>query len=394
MRFIPWSTRPKQIDLAVIAFAGDSITDQNSATNLYGTRGYASWLKYLTECPFDFVPRLVSAYDQNPDYDFGYGSYSPANFLNGKPSGDGVYPMTDIATADPNVVFVCLGSNTGSSDIASILAIWDQFIADGREVIGSEILPRKIGTFGYTSERLATCYANNATLKAAAAARGMLFAEWAHTVTETPGSDASLLYTSDGVHPNIQGAYRMGDYLRTFLAPYLPPAFSVPASGSPLWLTNNPYMTGDVSGGAAGFTFTGHASRSKVTDGDGTVWQRITSSQAFNASDTLRQSAGTTTAVAGDVVRGVCRVRPVASGWDITGLQLLLYSTVSGSTTLVRTDMYVTTQTAGLLFNPSAGLLMTPAYTVPAGATGLFTYLINHGSGTMDVRQLGAIKVG
>jgi hypothetical protein len=152
-------------------------------------------------------------------------------------------------------------------------------------------------------------------------------------------------------------------------------------------------MAGDVSGGATGFSFGSDVSaKSKVTDGDGIVWQRVTVTSGGGTQNT-RQTAGTNTAQAGDVVRAVCRIRGVSAGWAIRNIRLRMLR--QGDATVFRAgDMHPGTPDTGALELLGDGYLLGPKYTVPASTTNLFTYLNFWGSGSVDFREFGIIKVG
>ncbi len=386
--------------ISELALLGDSITDQNSDTQYYYSMGYAVRGLGKLGWPFTTEPRIVSAYTGVPDWTHGYGSYSPQNILNGNRNGDGVYPMQDITAADPDDVFVHIGSNTGSGDdTSSILQIWDTLRADGRRVFAAEILPRVNGAFGYNSAALAQCYATNANLKVAAQSRGIPFLEWASQITLGANDFADPIYFQDGVHPNNLGAQKLGASFASFISPFAGLPFSIPALGSPLWLTSNPYVTGNVSGLATGYTTSGATTtKSKVIDGDGTEWQRLTCSQSPNyASWTLRQSSGAGTFPAGDVVRVIAKVRGVSSGWDYKNVQVALYSTISGTTAIRIAGNFASNtfiSTLSKVDQAEEALLLSPPYTIPSNTTAMFSYLQGFGSGSVDIRQIGVIKVG
>jgi hypothetical protein len=382
-----------------LAIFGDSITGQNSlietgAASGFWAIGYAAWGMFYAGRQFDLAKRISSVSADAPDWDFGYGSYSASDLLNGNRSGDGVYPMTDLATADPESVFVFCGSNgvSGPTTTDSILEIWDTFRTAGRRVFAAEILPRTAAAFGYDATALAATYANNATLKAAAAARGIPFLEWASLVALAPGDYGDVQWMPDNVHPGTRGAQRLGIAFAEFISRYFKNDFATPAIGSASWLTGNPGMSGDVSGGATGFTFGADVTaKSKVTDPDGTVWQRVSFSGATGAQNT-RQTSGTNTAQTGDVVRAVCRIRGVSADWAIRNIRLRLLR--QGDATLFRSgDMHASSPDATAIELLPDGYLLGPEYTIPAATTNLFTYLNFWGSGSLDIRELGIIKV-
>jgi hypothetical protein len=382
-----------------LAIFGDSITAQNTIneTNLFAgfsASGYATWGMFYAGRQYDLAKRISSVSSDAPDWDFGYGSYSASNLLNGNRSGDGVYPMTDLATADPESVFVFCGSNgvAGATTTDAILEIWDTFRAAGRRVFAAEILPRTAAAAGYGPTELAATYANNVTLKAAAGARGIPFLEWASLVATEPGGYGDPEWMPDQVHPGTRGAQRLGIAFAEFISRYFKNDFATPAIGNAAWLTGNPGMSGDVSGGATGFTFGSDVTaKSKVTDPDGTVWQRVSFSGATGAQNT-RQTSGTNTAQTGDVVRAVCRIRGVSADWAIRNIRLRMLR--QGDATIFRAgDMHMTTPDTDPLELLPDGYLMGPEYTIPASTTNLFTYLNFLGSGSVDFREFGIIKV-
>jgi hypothetical protein len=323
---------------------------------------------------------------------FGYGGFSAADFLNGN---GGVFPMNDVAAADPSDIFLCLGSNANvGASLADILTIWDTWTGQGRRVFGSEVLPRASSASGYTSEKLAETYALNAALKLAASERGIPFLEWASVIAEEPGGFGNLSYIPDGVHPGILGADVLGEAWANFMAPYCGDPYQPPADASAEWVTANPYMAGDVSGGATGWTFNGagHASKSKITDPDGTVWQRIGVSGASTTSALLRQTSGAGSWAVGDVVRPVARIRGVESGWSITNIRLV--GVKIGTPNVVGTSGDQQTTSLDGVRLPMTGTLYGAEYTIPADATGMHCYLYASGTGSFDVTACGLVKVG
>lgn len=402
-----WTARK----ITSLALFGDSITDQNStvATSnpngvLEQSLGYAVNALFLLEHPFDLVERTTSAYVDNGDRDFGYGSYSAQQLIDGNRSGDGVYPLTDLANADPDDVFVFAGSNPDTDTVGALVELWDTFTAAGRRVFAAEILPRGENASGYDGTELANCYTYNVLLKAAAQSRGIPFLEWADAIALGPGdfADESLLNASDHVHPNRRGAELLGARFAAFIEPFCGAAYSLPVDGDAAWVTINPYVAGDSSGLATGFTKTnpagGTTTASKISDGDGTVWQRLVISQpgTYNAV-TYRQSSGTSgTFAVGDIVRPVCRVRGDASGWDIKAFHIIIYDKVATVTTARNSGMYdyATSLSSKPTLEVADGLILGPPYTIKADTTDIYTYFQAWGSATIDIRQIGLIKVG
>jgi hypothetical protein len=379
--------------LGNLAIAGDSITAQNTGVlvgtgnNSFRSDGYATVARRKLLGAFELTKKTSTASADGLDWDFGYGAFSAADFLNGKSS---VFPMDDIAAADPDTVFVFLGSNASESASTDIIAIWDQFREDGRRVLAAEVLPRHSTAAGYDAGALAETYALNAILKAAAASRNIPFLEWAALVVEEPGGYGSLVNFPDAVHPGIVGANVLGTAFADFVSPYCGDPFAIPADGNAAWLTGNPYLTGDSSGGATGWTFPAQVTaRSKITDADGTGWQRVTLTSATNA--IIRQTAGTNTAVAGDIVRPVMRIRGIESGWALQNVHVRLYH---GGTDAGFHSADGIKATYSEITEVLDGLFLGPEYEIPAEFSGLYTYIYSTGSGTYDFRQAGVIKVG
>jgi hypothetical protein len=373
-----------------LAIAGDSITQQNGDAEGFLGRGYAACGRALLGAGFDFVQKVSTAHSGGLNHNFGYGSYSAANFLNGNREGDGVYPMNDVAAANPQNIFVCLGSNASNTSAADIIAIWDTWRAAGRRVFAAEVLPRHSTSSGYDSTKLADTYALNATLKAAAASRKIPFLEWASSIAESPGGYGALEYIPDAVHPGIRGASVLGEKFAEFFAPYVKTPYVLPTDGNSAWVTGNPYMAGDVSGRATGWTGTGvNLSYSKISDSDG-VWQRITAAGA-STSQFIRQSSGVGSWAVGDIVRPVARVRAVSEGWAIQSVAIRAVKVGTPTVVGVSHDLDHTTVDGVRL--PFSGILLGPRYTIPADATGMFTYLYVAGTGSVDVRQVGLVKI-
>lgn len=375
-----------------LAIAGDSITAQNGTTTGFNARGYAACGRVLLNAGFEFVNKVTTNHSDGLNYTFGYGSYSAADFLNGNRLGDGVYPMQDVAAADPENIFVCLGSNPSETTVADILTIWDTWLAAGRRVFAAEILPRGSAAQGYDAAKLAACYSINAILKAESAARKIPFLEWASSFAESPGGYARAEYMYDAVHPNILGASVLGERFAAFFAPYVRIPHTPPPEGSSKWVTNNPYMAGNSSGLATGFSSSGASiTGSKVTDPDGTVWQRVHAASAINTSH-IRQSNGAAGFWSvGDVVRPVARVRAVLDGWALQNVRLAAVKIGAPTNTNISHDMNSITLDG--VRQPFDGILYGPPYTIPADATAMSSYFYVSGTGSVDVRQLGLVKV-
>ena len=388
----------KVTDLAIF---GDSITAQNTDNNgttvFYSPKGYATVAQILNGYAFNLVKKVSTAHVDGIDYDFGYGAYSASDLLNGK---SGVFPMADIAAADPKDVFVFCGSNgvAGAATTDSILGIWDTFRAAGRRVFAAEILPRCLGASGYGAPELAATYANNVTLKAAAAARGIPFLEWASSVALSPGGYGDPQYMPDFVHPGQKGADVLGAQFAAFMAPYVGPSFVIPADGDSRWRTGNPYVAGNVSGIATGYTATGYTG-SKVTDGDGTVWQRLNINSATTNEKIFRQTSGSGTFQNGDIVVPIVRVRGNSTDWGtIKNVQISLYRNEGAGIVRVSAGNYITNNSgidASPASSPINGFIMGTPVNVTGSTTQLFTYFAVLGTavGQFDIRQIGALKI-
>ena len=387
-------TKWLNLEINALALAGDSITQQNGTAAYSQAVGFATNAAMLSNGALKFLNKVTTAHSGGLNFNFGYGAYSAADFLNGNRAGDGVYPMTDVAAADPSDVFVFLGSNASITSLADILTIWDTFRAAGRRVFAAEVLPRHSTAAGYTSTKLAETYALNDALKPAAAERKIPFLEWASLVAESPGGFGSLTYMPDAVHPNILGAEVLGEAFYNFLAPWLPDPFEPPVDGSAAWVTDNPYMTGDVSGVATGWNLTAAniTAKSKVVDPDGTVWQRVTMSAGNNI--ICRQSAGAGPWAVGDTIVPVMRIRAVEAGWAFHNVENRITKTGSPSNTAAGGGMYSGAPTTVQVRQPMNGLIVGHPYVIPADATGIYNYIYAHGNGgTFDFRQAGCFKI-
>ena len=96
---------------------------------------------------------------------------------------------------------------------------------------------------------------------------------------------------------------------------------------------------------------------------------------------------------AGDVVRGVARVRSVASGFDADSIYTYVNMLVGGNNISTQALSYISNKGTGLL-DPVDGLFMTPEIIVPASVTQMnMTLMFGANACSFDVRQFGIFKV-
>lgn len=389
---IAFSTRTSRRRAFRLLCLGDSITDQNSSL-LYGfeSAGPVARARALLRGRLEMVPRVFSAHSSNGDWDFGYGAYSASDVLNGK---TGVFPMSDIKAAyqDTDAVFVHLGSNPAGSvaaTVAAITAIWDAIIADGLEVFAAEVLPRA-ASFG--AGVAADIIAVNAALASEAESRNIPLLTWHGNFADGSGYCSTALF-SDGVHPNATACQRLAVLLADFLDPLIGGSYLRLPDPKTAWLTGNPYFTGDDASVPTAWTAPAEASAYAVTlDAEGR-WKRITNtnSPATYTVSTYRQTSGVGTWKIGDRVRGVCRIRGVASGWDFKAVELRMVKTGGTTESIYAHHTFSASSEPSIMDVYGDQYLITPEYVIPSTATAMFTYLNLYGSGSVDVQCCGIL---
>ncbi|WP_367871890.1 SGNH/GDSL hydrolase family protein [Luteolibacter sp. Populi] len=237
------------LPIAKVALVGDSIT-AGTSHRVYNSTGAnfapGGWGTAFRSTLGHKVSLL--RYTATGENDFAVSGVQSSGFLTGGSSRD---VWTAALGSEADTILILLGANdiASSSSAAAaatrIIALWDEARTAGKQVIGLEILGVRAdhGVAASFREKQLAC---NATLKAAAAVRGIQWVEWAHVLDEDGNGFSDSKFVFDNVHPNIYGGITLGRYLATQVSSRAvgPPFLTIPPSADPSWITPNPYTAG------------------------------------------------------------------------------------------------------------------------------------------------------
>ena len=408
---------------------GDSITDRMSLRNsdydyvAMSTDGWGAALEALSMQRIRSVARGVTGISGSPppsnDRDHGYSGINAAQYRLGAAAGPGaewlnaVVPVTLAKATNPDVFIVHIGTNdigeSAATIAARVQALWADLATTGKPVIGTDILQRGATYSGWNATLRDKVNAVNAILRTTWRANGCVaYRQWDDLIDkDVNGYAVATEFPNDQLHPTQRVGHKLGKDLLGFLSEFIAGTSpTIPAAGSGLWVTPNSQVSGNQGDGRAtswagiGITIGSNATPSKVTDGDGTVWQRLTLSAAIGFSQAGLYSRITSGIPAsGTRVRATARVRlpspsalssislqcqqvgaPQASDWHdlfgrgggttiasplIHGDEYLLYSepfTVQSSVTQLWCAVCFTSSAVGAVYDfREAGIYLDPA---------------------------------
>ena len=317
------------------------------------------------------------------------------------------------ALASPaDVVIIMIGANdlsngsTAAVTITRILALWDEALAAGKQLIGIEILGVRSdhpGAATFPAKQVTT----NAALKAAAAARNIQWIEAARVLDLDSDGFSDGKFLADTVHPNILGSITVGDYIASQISSRCAATsfFTIPAAASPLWQTLNPYGAGTVGNNQTATNWSVTTAGTGVavvknlisrTDGIPGNWQELVISGMLDAEIQISNPTAFVqvyapnfafTATSGDKFVSVTEFQQIDPFW------------------LTHASCYFNGEKAGdwspngslgssTVAKPAArsGLLLTPPFVWTAGATALAMTKI-FGNGTIRIGRTGIVKV-
>jgi hypothetical protein len=345
-------------------------------------------------------------------YGFCKGGLTAAQLLSG-----GYFDAAAASSAD--VVVVHAGTNDinaptdGPTTANLILTGLRKITAAGKIAVATTILPRDSTVF--TGTKL-TAYdqANLLIREFAAVEPGVVLCDWAPAMLDTngaaPSGSGASTWTSEGLHPNYLGGWRLGTVLAPVLDRIIPtqvPRDGLPSSNT-ISLTANPFAGGNVSGaptswsfGAVGTPTTQTKTIVARTDTMGGQWAQVATTAAVATTDgftySVPNSAGLgTTWNIGDTIFGTMEVQADLAGWDCRRLQLEV--TFTGSALSAATNYLssaaLAAQTTLMMPAPVNGLtFITPRIVIPVGATTVRAIMRFYGSGTIRISRLGLQKV-
>jgi len=251
----------------------------------------------------------------------------------------------------------------------------------------------------------------NDLIRANAVASGAVLCDWSGVISTDPTDDTALAdvaYMSDDVHPNYLGWWALGHFLAGVIQSdfAVPADFEFPASDDASWATGNPYMTGDVSGLATGWSVVGTptVTRSKTTDG----WQRLSCADGPNPGTNTVWTLERFIQVTDDSFDGrlfdfLIDLRPQSADWEIWHAEARLTCNNVDSGVIRRS--HIPTQTASVeiakISNvapiPERLVLRLPPILHPGGTSTdrrrITVQLLIYGRGTFDVVVMGARDV-
>jgi hypothetical protein len=284
---------------------------------------------------------------------------------------------------------------TGTKIAAKRRALWEEMIACGipaKNIIAIAITPFVDATNN------AICTEMNGVSVTDAAALGIT---WVPTPSAmVSGGQPVANYFRDNVHPNVIGAYTLGNAVATAMSPFVSTSkYTLPLSTDARWLNNNPYMTGTnavsgtrYSGDLAtnwSVPFAGTANTqttlSKFTDTEG-EWQRIVVTGSERNGGIVLQASCPNTIIAGTRYRMVMRVRG-------TGFYTFLAQAVNFSQTSQLngpgSDLFAANP---LDLGSFDGTWVGPVNIFPSGTQVPQIWFSASGQGTLDVRQVGFLR--
>lgn len=412
--------------LSTFIAVGDSITDRMSARDTpynavkMDCSGWGAALEMLSGQTIKSLARgstgLGGSVGGN-DRDYGMSGITAFGYRLGAAAGAGYewlgsyVPLNDVVAnaASADVIICHIGTNdVGGADAATvasrIFALWDALVATGKPVIGTDILQRCDAYAGWGTTERDKVDAINALLRAGASAHGLrAYRQWNDLITKDgSGYAATTEFPVDYLHPTQRVGFKLGQDLADFLAPYIAGAApTIPASGSASWVTPNPYVTGGTtlatSWTAASLgTLNTDYTVAKVTDGDGTVWQRLTkiTAQAF---ETVGLYARITSGIpsAGTVCRACARIR-VPEGQSMQSIAVMVQQVNAP-----QANDYLECLSHGGATSASSplpaveGLFVSDEFQIQSGVTQVWILIAlkNAGSAYFDFRQAGVFKV-
>ena len=199
-----------------VAFVGDSITDQGSASLLdLRARGYYGWAQAFNRQRWTIAPNTAGS-----RLAFATSSASTATIVTN-------HMAAALASGADTIVWHSgqndrgPGSLTAAQAATNMRDVWATIKAAGIRPVATTLT----GVKGALSGAPQTWILDfNALIRTHAAADGVLLCDWA-TVNNVGGADNAVLdaayaITADDIHPNSTGSSRMGRVLAATLAPF------------------------------------------------------------------------------------------------------------------------------------------------------------------------------
>lgn len=145
--------------------------------------------------------------------------------------------------------------------------------------------------------------------------RGAILCDWAGVLSTDPEDDEALVdqnWLADNIHPNAQGRIQLAKFLQGVIQSNFitPKPFKLPLADDPSWVLPNPYLEGENSGIATGWSLYGNAVEKSASKA-GPNTQSIFVTSAFGALKSAsfqRHIQVKDDSLDGKVLRPICRV--------------------------------------------------------------------------------------
>ncbi len=381
---------------------GDSITDVSSYRDPSGilqpaAYGWATPLAALLGQRLR--PLAVTNARKNAELDNGYSGIQAGQYnFTGR---DGVNPFNSaVALNTPNTVYLI---HIGTNDIwagesaevtaAKVVRLWKDFVTAGCKVVGTSILPRTVKQYAWTAELRDKVVAINSILASSWRSAGLIgFRDWYSLIDlDASGFAQDWEFPFDGIHPRDRVSWKLANDMAGFLAPRVAgPDPNIPANGSPKILSLNPEMAGESSVANSWIASGTNLNLTKITDPNGTVWQRLSASQTtMDGYSTLYQSIPTAKVPPGSTVRISCRARFKSQGNGSSGIEI--GSSFYGASKRVVSALVPHYYDAPGVAIPDLGecVFLSEPFIVPPEVSSYISLNIGiFGSGILDVRDL------
>lgn len=402
---------------------GDSITDRSTNRNTpydfieTNPSGWGATLRIISGQRLQGILRGATGLTEVPgnDRDYGYSGINADQYLNGLGPGWSIPSYvaveaveTAAASAPAGTVIVChIGTNdlpsVSAATVASrVQALWTRLVATGLPVVGTDILQRGATYSGWNATLRDRVNDTNALLRAAWRSAGLAaYRQWDDLIDkDVDGYAATTEFPVDQLHPTQRTGFRLGVDLWELFSPHVTATpFTIPASGSASWVTPNPYVTGGTTlatsweANSLGTLNTDYTV-AKVTDGDGTVWQRLTRITAqANGLVGLRARITSGIPASGTVCRVTARIR-MASGQPAQAVAVQVQQVNAPQAN----DWMDTVSKGGVVGQTSPirelsadWRFLSEKFTVQSGVTQLWILIAiqTSGSATIDFREAG-----
>lgn len=421
---------PFPVPVTHILEVGDSITDRstnfNTAYSALETNpsGWGAALRIVSGQRLQGIMRGATGSSAVPglDRDFGYSGINSQQYLLGPGANPGAewlnghVPIEAVeaaaASAPAGTVIVChIGTNdlsgaTATTTAARITALWARLVATGLPVVGTDILQRCAAYSGWTTTLRDRVNETNTLLRAAWRSSGLAaYRQWDDLLDKDgSGYAAATEFPVDFLHPTSRTGFRLAVDLWELFQPYVTASpYVIPASGASSWVTPNPYVSGGTTLATSWElsslgTLNTDYTVAKVTDGDGTVWQRLTriTPQSFEQVG-LRARITSGIPSSGTVCRVTARIR-MAAGQPAQSVGLFVQQVNAPQAN----DWMDTVSHGGATSAVSpireidgSWRFLSEEFTIQSGVTQVWCLIAikNSGSATIDFREAGIFRV-